>query len=121
MDQALLRYNKIVGKTAPESPPVIAKRTRVLSEGTEYSDEITDSDIDASDVDDDGKFASLKGDMDEFTLIFCTVLGCLSLSNGIGPFSLSFPSAAWGARSQNLLSCRYLNLIFHSSTQLFLR
>jgi len=121
VDQALLRYNKIVGKTAPESPPVIARRTRVLSEGTEYSDEITDSDIDASDVDDDGKFALLKGDMDEFTFIFCTVLGCLSLSNDIGPFSLSFPSAAWGARSQNLQSCRYLKLIFHSSTQLFLR
>jgi hypothetical protein len=57
VDQALLRYNRIVGKTAPEPPPVISRRTRVLSEGTEYSDEISDSELDASDVDDDdGKF-----------------------------------------------------------------
>eukprot|EP00092_Neocalanus_flemingeri_P012874 GFUD01013870.1.p1 GENE.GFUD01013870.1~~GFUD01013870.1.p1 ORF type:complete len:1486 (+),score=342.48 GFUD01013870.1:534-4991(+) len=57
VDQALLRYDRTVGKTAPEPPlaipPVINRRTRVLSEGTEYSDELSDSELDASDVEDD--------------------------------------------------------------------
>jgi len=54
VDQALLRYNRIVGKPAAEQPAVVSRRTRVLSEGTEYSDEISDSDLDGSDDDDTG-------------------------------------------------------------------
>jgi len=54
VDQALLRYNRIVGKPAAEQTAVVNRRTRVLSEGTEYSDEITDSELDGSDDDDTG-------------------------------------------------------------------
>jgi len=50
VDQALNRYNRTVGKVEP--PPKLSRRTRELSEGSEYSDELSGTESDASDYED---------------------------------------------------------------------